>query len=668
MRLILVGGAAATLFFLELQTGHRLLPRLGGGAIVWLGTVVLFQVLLLLAYASTLLPWSERVRTAVVAAALVLAAALGPASVAGVVLMGLALPTFLPGMLRTGESATPTARGRWIAASNTGSVLGLASYALLEPLLGIARGDLLLRVLAMGLAVGMALRWRSIAPADSQAGPRYRPSLPTVLAAGAGVFWYMSLHARIEATLPASPQLWALTLGLYLASFALPFVAGTGAAWRRVTTVAALAALVLVVVLERQIGSRLPLVGLFALLTGCTAAHAVLRDRFDSGRPWQHGAVDAALGGAVAGSLTLAVLPITLTTAQQLALAMLVLAALLWREPLARSARLAVLTVAIAGGATTAFVQQGPGRVVDTVRSWYGEFTVREYDAHSPLHRHYALYHQQTVHGAQYLSPDLVDLSTAYFSIYTGVGIALRALQHTRGPAAPLRIGVVGLGTGTVTTYADPNDLVRFFEIDARNVEMASGDDALFTFTEQSKGRVEFRVGDGRRLLQAEEDRGEPRYDALILDAFTGGNVPTHLLTREAFALWNARVRPDGWLLVHTSNHVLDLRPVVYAAARERGDRAVFVRNRPRPYKDFDSAHAHLTMRADWIVIGGPQAPWPAFEDLLAHHLAEDDVAVQAAETVEFEGLGIWTDDHRSVWSVWQPRVGARERRVGSGR
>lgn len=664
MRLILVGGAAATLFFLELHTGHRLLPRLGGGAIVWLGTVVMFQVLLLVAYASTLLPWSERVRTAVVVTALILGAALGPGTVAGLLLIGLALPTFLPGMLRSGTDAPRATRGRWIAGSNLGSLLGLATYAVLEPVLGIARGDLLLRVVLLALAAGLASQWRILSREVATRWPRYRPSAPAVLAAGVGVFWYMSLHARIEATFPASPQLWAVTLGLYLMSFAIPFVAGEGAAWRRVTTAAALIALGLVVVLERRLVEHATLVGILALLAGCTAAHAVLRDRFDSGRPWLHGAVDAALGGAMAGILTLVALPITLTTAQQLGLAMAVLAALLWREPLARPARLAVLVVAIAGAFTISFTARGPGRVVQTVRSWYGEFTVREYDAHSPLHRHYALYHQQTIHGAQYLSPELLDLPTAYFSIYSGVGIALRSLQRTRGAEAPLRLGVLGLGTGTVTTYADANDLVRFFEIDPRNVLMSSGEDALFTFTEQSRARVEFEVGDGRRLLRAEEGRGEPRYDALLLDAFAGGSPPTHLLTREAFDLWFARVRPDGWLLVNTSNHVLDLRPVVYAAARERGLRAVFVRNKPRPYKDFDSPYAHLTMRADWIVIGGPEAPWPAFEPLLAHHLEAGDLSIQVAESVTFDGLEGWTDDRRSVWSVWQPRVSARERLV----
>ena len=476
MRLILVSGAAATLFFLELQTGHRLLPRLGGGAVVWLGTLVMFQVLLLLAYASTLLPWSERMRTGVVISALALGAALGPGSVAGLLIIGLALPTFLPGMLRSGTDAPAATRGRWIAASNLGSLAGLAIYALLEPVLGIARGDLVLRVMLLALAIGLGLQLRAQASAPPTGWPRYRPAMATVLAAGVGVFWYMSLHARIEATLPASPQLWALTLGLYLVSFALPFLAGEGAAWRRVTTVAALVALGLVVMLERQFPARLPLVGVIALLAGCTAAHAVLRDRFDGGRPWLHGAVDAALGGAIAGTLTLVVLPITLTTAQQLGLAMVTLAVLLWREPLARPARLAVMVVAVVGAGSIAFVHQGPGRLVQTVRSWYGEFSVREYDAHSPLHRHYALFHQQTIHGAQYLSPQLVDLPTAYFSIYSGVGIALRALQRTRGPEAPLRVGVLGLGTGTVTAYADSNDMFRFFEIDARNVAMSTGE------------------------------------------------------------------------------------------------------------------------------------------------------------------------------------------------
>jgi hypothetical protein len=128
IRSILVGSAAATLFFLELQTGHRLLPRLGGGALVWLAAVVMFQILLLVAYASTLLPLRERTRTVAVITLLLVGAALGPGQVAGLIALGLALPTFLPSTLRSGADAPAPTRGRWIAISNLGALAGLMIY------------------------------------------------------------------------------------------------------------------------------------------------------------------------------------------------------------------------------------------------------------------------------------------------------------------------------------------------------------------------------------------------------------------------------------------------------------------------------------------------------------------------------------------------------------
>lgn len=662
---LLVALASATLFFLELQTGSRLMPVLGGGALVWLGTVVGFQTLLLAGYASVLLPLSGRMRGRLVAGALVLGAAIGPRELAGTVLLGLALPTFLPAALRRGRDRPTVVRGRWIAFSNLGALLGLALHALAEPHWTLATADTFLRAGAVASALGLLLTSRDATSTPEPEG--YRPSLATAIAAGAGVFWYMSLHARLEASLPASPQLWATTLGLYLISFAAPFAFGRTERWRASITVTTLVALGATLFVERETGTAARGAGLLALFAGCTAAHAFLRQRFDGERPWLHGAVDTALGGAVAGTLTLVGLPLLVTTAQQLGLAMLALTLLLGSRTPSRVVRATVGVAGIAAAAVATFAPHGAGRVVETVRSWYGEFTVREYDAGSPLHRHYALYHQQTVHGAQYLHPDLVDLPTAYYSIYSGAGIAWRALEDLRGEQ-PLRVDVVGLGTGALASYSRAGDRIRFLEIDRRNVALSTRRDPLFRYVDLAEGEVEFLVGDGRRLLHDAEAAGAPRLDALVLDAFSGGTVPTHLLTVEAFELYARRVRRDGFLAVHTSNHVLDLRPVVYGAARAIGARAVFVRNRPRSYADFESPHSHLVMQADWIVLAWDPAFWRAFDARARGHAAADEVVLQPAESVTFEGIAPWTDERRSVWSVWQRRVGERERLVAGAK
>lgn len=659
----LVALSGATLFYLELHVGHALAPALGGGALVWLTTLLIFQVLLLIGYASASLLLPADTQRRVTAGLLVAGAILGPFGFVhgvgvGTLFIALGLATVLPFTLRAGADAPEAERGRWIAASNAGALVGLAVYAAAEPWLGLAAGATVPRIPALLLGL-LVLR---LPVADAARTP-YRPNRATIASAFVGVFWYMSHHARLESTLPPSVQLWAITLALYLVSFALPFLRERGATrWRVLAVgVAAIASLVA----ETTGTTGRTVAGLVALFVGAIAAHAAMRGDFDARRPWTHGAVDAAIGGALGGTLALAVVPLVHTTHEQILLAVLALVGLeIARARPKREVRVA--TAALGAAAIgLAFVQpfQGPD-TIRTVRSWYGEFRVKQYEADNALHHHLALEHQHTVHGAQYLADDLLDLPTAYYSIYSGAGMALDALQDARGSDAILRLGVVGLGTGALASYADANDTVRFFEIDARNAALNRPPDPVFRFLDVCEGTTDVVVADGRRALQREEDRGTPRYDALLLDAFSGGHVPTHLLTLEAFELYASRVRRDGWIAVHTSNTALDLRPVIYRAAEHVGARAWFVRNRARGANDPTVEHTHLVMLADWIVIGWDGSPWAALEARLRPASDRRDVTVQEGSLVEFVGIEAWTDDRRSVWPLWQSRVAERERRA----
>lgn len=661
---LLVAVSGATLFFLELHVGHALAPALGGGALVWLSTLLLFQVILLAGYATAglLLPVAAQRR---VSGGLLLAgAAFGTTGFVhgigvGTLLTALGLTTILPLALRAGADTPETTRARWIAASNLGALVGLALYAALEPVLGLANGANVLRLLSLGLGLA-ALR---VGGVDRERGG-YRPRVAAVASAFVGVFWYMSLHARIEATSPPSVQLWALTLGLYLLSFGIPFLGRrqpSALRWVAVVVAAAAAAT------EEFVspGFRAA-AGLIALFIGALSAHFALREDFDDQRPWAHGAVDAGFGGALGGALALVVTPLVLTTHEQILWAVLLLGTLeIARARPARDTRLAAgLTVLV--GVGLAFTQPLQGRdTVRTVRSWYGEFRVLEHQKDDPRLHHLALQHQFIVHGAQYLHEDFDDLPTAYYSIFSGAGMAIDALQDVRGAAASRRMAVVGLGTGALAAYADRTDTIHFFEIDRRNAALSAGDDPLFHFLEICRGNVDVTYGDGRRELEKENAAGAPRYDILVLDAFSGGNVPSHLLTLEAFEAYAERVRRDGWIVAHTSNTSLDLRPVLYAAAEHVGARAWFVRNRGRSNPDGSTENAHLVMLSDWIVIGWDASPWEALEARLRPALENEDVrSVQDSRQVVFDDLDAWTDDHRSVWSVRQGLVAARERRA----
>ena len=198
-------------------------------------------------------------------------------------------------------------------------------------------------------------------------------------------------------------------------------------------------------------------------------------------------------------------------------------------------------------------------------RNFYGILQVSERNAHDAELHAYRLYHGITLHGIQYASDARRHLPTTYYTEESGVGLAL--LNHPRRPGA-LRVGVLGLGVGTLAAYGQPGDTFRFYEINPDVVRIAEGAGGYFTYLQDCGARVDVVLGDARVALEQELERNEPqRFDLLVLDTFNGDSIPVHLLTREAFDLYLRHLAPDGILALHISNRYLDLRPVVWGLA-----------------------------------------------------------------------------------------------------
>lgn len=161
-----------------------------------------------------------------------------------------------------------------------------------------------------------------------------------------------------------------------------------------------------------------------------------------------------------------------------------------------------------------------------------------------------------TVHGTQDRRPGRQREPRSYYHRTGPIG-QLLADQSARLAGAEL--GFVGLGSGALAAYGQPDQAITFFEIDQANVDIAR-DPKLFTYLSDSAARVEVVLGDGRLSL-ADEPPG--RFDLLVLDAFSSDAIPVHLLTREAVELYLSRLRPDGLLVLHISNRYLDLAPVL---------------------------------------------------------------------------------------------------------
>lgn len=198
------------------------------------------------------------------------------------------------------------------------------------------------------------------------------------------------------------------------------------------------------------------------------------------------------------------------------------------------------------------------GTTLLRVRNFYGVLEVQQ----SPEER--VLMHGKTVHGSQWRAPARRSLPTTYYGEGSGLG-QLLAYHPKRRQSLPMRVGVVGMGAGTLAAYGRPGDTIRFYELNPAVTEMVRGPQAYFTFLPMSSAQVAVVPGDGRLSLERELDQhGSQNFDVLVLDAFNGDAIPVHLLTTEAVDLYLQHLAPSGVLAIHTSSTTLDLSPVLF--------------------------------------------------------------------------------------------------------
>jgi hypothetical protein len=227
-------------------------------------------------------------------------------------------------------------------------------------------------------------------------------------------------------------------------------------------------------------------------------------------------------------------------------------------------------------------------------------------------------------HGLQFLSPALRDRTTTYFGPDSGIGIALMAAGNT----SLLKVGVIGLGVGTLAAWGRPGDRYRFYEINPLVVQIANRD---FTFLRDSTANIEVVVGDGRLSLEREPPQA---FDVLAVDAFSGDSIPVHLLTREAFALYFRHLKPKGVLAVHVSNQFLNLVPIVAAGAAGLGTKVVVVE------ENKEDGHRGI-YRSKWVLVGNPQGI-----------VSASAITKAGTAFVTTQPQMAWTDDYSSLFQA----------------
>jgi SAM-dependent methyltransferase len=173
-------------------------------------------------------------------------------------------------------------------------------------------------------------------------------------------------------------------------------------------------------------------------------------------------------------------------------------------------------------------------------------------------------------HGEQFVDADKRCQPIAYFGPKAGIVLALEALRHPN-----MKVGIVGLGAGTMAGWAQPGDLYKFYEINPQVIELAETE---FGYLKECRAKVELVLGDGRLALEREPPQG---FDLLAADAFSSDSVPMHLITREALQEYMRHVRPGGVVVFNVTNRYLDLAPIVRRLAESLNLHARIVSHQP---------------------------------------------------------------------------------------
>jgi hypothetical protein len=270
---------------------------------------------------------------------------------------------------------------------------------------------------------------------------------------------------------------------------------------------------------------------------------------------------------------------------------------------------------------------------VMSARNFYGVLSVFEYEKDRPDSRYYLLQHGRITHGLQFASPLRAREITSYFGSKSGLGLALRNFPRQQNQ----RIGLLGLGVGTIAAYGKPGDYIRIYEINPQVKQIA---ETPFTYVAGSEAKIDIVMGDGRLSMETEPPQD---FDILIMDAFSSDAVPVHLLTKEAFEIYQRHLKPDGAILVNISNRFLDLRPVVENAA------------------DAFKFDVHTINSDDGSADESEEAGWWLYSSTWMILSRNEDFMNRSAlryaatrEPVVDREIPLWTDDYTSMFKILQ--------------
>ena len=657
---------AFLLFLVQPIIAKQILPWFGGSAAVWATCLVFFQMTLLVGYGYadvTTRKLAPRQQAILHVALLVLSLFMLPITpdlswkpagdenpswrILGLLAVTIGLPYFMLSttspllqawFARRFHHAIPY---RLFALSNLASLLALLAYpVMIEPWTSTftqtACWSVLYGVFALlcgyaaiasarGGAADTGTTQQAAAAATAEPPPSLGRQLTWLALAGMASFLLLAVTNHVCQNVASLPFLWILPLSLYLVTFIFCF---DHPRWYQRNVFLLLAATLLPLMawysdsLNLKLVIPMYLAGLFACCMFCHGELTLLKPASKYLTTYY---LMIALGGAIGGLLVGLVAPYVLRGYFELAIGLIACALLLLYRTFRTAWWMTIASAAVVG--TTAW---GAGKAIDyqiansrvMMRNFYSVVKTRDYEDPVPFR---SLVHGGIMHGGQLLDPESRLTPSSYFGPNSGYGRMFASL-----PDAPRKVGVIGLGAGSIIAYARDGDVFRFYEINPQVVALAQHE---FTFMADTPAKIEVVLGDGRLSLEREPSQ---QFDVLAMDAFSGDSIPLHLLTREAMAIYLRHLKPGGALAFQATNRFINIAPVVAGLAAEYGLTAVLISDTPQS----DAGAEHWISGTDQIIVTSNRAL------LEAEKIRAGKVLVAPA------GFRVWTDSFNNLVRV----------------
>ena len=651
--------SAFLLFLVQPVVAKMIVPWFGGSAAVWTTCLLFFQLILLAGYGYA--HWlvkrlTVRQQSLVHMGLLglsVLWLPLGPAlslKPAGmeepigrillVLLATVGLPYFLLSttgpLLQAWSARTMALPYRLYALSNLASLLALLSYPFaIEPAISLRNQSLVWSGLYLvWVASAGWLAWQARTGEPAPASEELAPSrLDQVTWAALAFFPSALLLAtsnHLSQNIAAIPFLWVLPLSIYLLSFVLTFDStrfyhSEIFRWGLAIVLAGAGYYLVHEDADHKLKVLLPAF-LGGLWVACMYGHGELARRKPAPAYLTSFYLMLALGGAMGGFAISILAPMLLRGNYELPIVLsgfaLLVALLATRDNWLIATAWGALAIYLAVAASVYIRDlESASRVI--TRNFFGTMRVRESGKKEDQSLYRTLIHGTINHGEQFFGSSLETSPTTYYGPESGVGLAI---AKSRTPVHPnLRLGVIGLGVGTLANYGISGDTIRFYEINPKIVEIARTE---FTYLRNAKAKIELSMGDARLSLEREAPQG---FDVLVVDAFSSDSIPVHLLTKEAVALMLRHLAPKGILAVHISNKHLNLDPIVHRIGKELGWTAITLEN--------EADEAMNVFTSDWVLL------------TRSVEFVHDPV-VNRAKLEKKRADVLWTDDYSNLLKI----------------